>query len=140
MPIEFQLIGIETPQFAIIKDDDYKDLRIDFEVNFSVDDQISTMQNTVKVVYSKDAQPVMQLVVCCYFMISPDSWSDMTKEDGTVVIPVDFLQHMTSITIGTTRGVLQVKTEGAKLNNAIIPLVNVADMIKNDMVITPDSD
>lgn len=138
MALQFQLVKIDVPQFAIINDGEFSNpLQINFEINFAVDNSISSIKNTLKVVYLNSNDPVMQLVVESYYAVSPDSWKEMTKPDKSIVVPVGFLQHLAAITVGTTRGVLHSRTEGTNLNRFVLPLINVAEMVKNDIVITP---
>lgn len=138
MNIQFQLIKIDAPQFAVIKDSEFSNpLHVNFEANFAVDNNVTSIKNTLKVVYSDSSVPVMQLVVECIYAVSSESWSEMKKPDVHYVIPVGFLRHICTITIGTTRGILYEKTAATNLNKYVMPLVNVVDMVKEDMVFAP---
>lgn len=138
MSIQFQLIKIDSPQFAVINDSKFTNpLQVNFEVNFAIDNNITSIKNTLKVVYSNSTAPVMQLVVECIYAVTPDSWSEMKKDDGTIVVPVGFLQHLSTITVGTTRGILHEKTIGTSLNKYVMPLVNVGEIVKDDLTIDP---
>ena len=138
MALQFELVKIGTPQFAIINDNEVSEpLQINLEVNFAVDKDISSIKNTIKVVYLNSNEPVMQLIVDCYYSVSPDSWKEMTNSDNSIIVPVGFLQHIATITVGTTRGILHEKTEGTNMNKYILPLINVTEMVKNNMVVMP---
>ncbi len=138
MALQFQLVKIDTPQFAIINDGEFNNpLQIDFEINFAIDNNLSAIKNTLKVVYMNANEPVMQLVIDCCYAISPDSWKEITASDKSIVAPAGFLQHLTALTIGVTRGVLHSKTEGTNLNKFSLPLIDISEIVKNDMVISP---
>ena len=44
------------------------------------------------------------------------------------------MTHLIVLTIGTVRGILHAKTEGTKYNSYILPTINVAELIKTDIV------
>ncbi len=141
MALQFQLVKIDAPQFAIINDGEFSNpLQINFELNFAVDSSFTSIKNALKIVFLNSSEPVMQLVVECYFAISQDSWQEMTQQDNTIIVPVGFLQHLATITVGTARGVLFARTVETNLNKYVLPLVNVTEMVKNDMVIKPQSE
>lgn len=141
MALQFQLVKIDAPQFAIINDGEFSNpLQINFELNFAVDSSFTSIKNALKIVFLNSSEPVMQLVVECYYAISKDSWQEMTQQDNTIVVPVGFLQHLATITVGTARGVLFARTVETNLNKYVLPLVNVTEMVKNDMVIKPQSE
>lgn len=141
MALQFQLVKIDAPQFAIINDGEFSNpLQINFELNFAVDNSFTSIKNALKIVFLNSSEPVMQLVVECYYAISKESWQEMTQQDNTIIVPVGFLQHLATITVGTARGVLFAKTVETNLDKYVLPLVNVIEMVKNDMVIKPQSE
>ncbi len=80
----------------------------------------------------------MQIVVDCYYEILQESWKEMTDSTGKIKVPSGFLLHIASITIGSARGILYTKTEGTILNNYIMPLINMSNAVKEDMIVTPE--
>ena len=119
MALQFQLVKIDTPQFAIINDGEFNNpLQIDFEINFAIDNNLSAIKNTLKVVYMNANEPVMQLVIDCCYAVSPDSWKEITASDKSIVAPAGFLQHLTALTIGVTEGFFIPKLKGQILTNS----------------------
>ena len=140
MALQFQLVKIDSPQFAIINDGEFSNpLQINFELNFDVDSSFTSIKNALKIVFLNSSEPVMQIVVECFFAISKDSWKEMTQQDNTIIVPVGFLQHLATITVGMARGVLFARTVETNLNKYVLPLVNVTEMVEKDMVIKPQS-
>ncbi|MCF0163836.1 MAG: hypothetical protein HUJ92_01030 [Bacteroidales bacterium] len=138
MAIQFKLNRISIPQFAILKDEAFANpLRVDYEVNFSIDDQIQSIRNSLKISYLNGEEPVMVMVIECYFDVAPASWKEMTQENGNIVIPDSFLQHLATVTLGAARGAQFAKTEATNLNNYTVPLMNLTEIVKNDMIVTP---
>lgn len=138
MAIQLKLNRISIPQFAILKDEAFANpLRVDYEVNFSIDDQIKSIRNSLKISYFNGEDPVMVMIIECYFDVAPESWKEMTQENGNIVIPAGFLQHLAAVTLGAARGAQYAKTEATNLNNYTIPLMNLTEVVKNDMILTP---
>ena len=72
----------------------------------------------------------------CLFQISPDSRSELLQETGKkIVMPNGFINHLTTLTVGTTRGILHSKTENTPFNRFFIPTINVTKQIKGDVEI-----
>lgn len=138
MAIQFKLIRIDVPQFAILKDESFQpSLQVNLEVGFAVNARDHMIKNTVKVLYTLDALPVSQIVVDCYFEVSETSWQEFIGENGIITIPLGFLQHMSTITVGTTRGELHARFEGTNLSRVVFPLINLTEIIKEDLVLNP---
>ena len=71
----------------------------------------------------------------CHFSIDPDSWSKMLNDSANELkVPKDFLQHMSMLTVGTTRGILHAKTENTCFNKYLLPTINLKNIIKEDSI------
>lgn len=77
----------------------------------------------------------MILGVTCEFEIHEEDWEKLNNNEE-VVIPKELLEYFAVHTVGTARGVLFCKTESTQFNNVIIPPINVADLIKGNLVIS----
>lgn len=134
MPIQFQLLRIDVPQFAILATKPVNGpFRVNFDINFATSKN-HVIKCTLKIVYLKEADIVSQLVVDTIFAIAEESWNEMKNDDKTI-IPVGFLQHLAVISLGTSRGIQYAKTELAGLNNDLIPLINLTEIIKSDLIV-----
>ena len=49
-------------------------------------------------------------------------------------LPSGFVCHLAMLAIGTARGVLHAKTENTLFNKYLIPTINVAELIKDDII------
>ena len=67
-----------------------------------------------------------------FFKIEDKSWGGFIKKKE-IIFPKAFVAHMAMITVGTSRGILHSKTEGTPYNELILPTLNVADMIPEDI-------
>lgn len=134
MPIQFKFLRIDVPQFAILVEDTVTGpFGISSSVNFSMGGQ-NIIKCSLKIVYLKDSSPVTQLVVETYFAIEQSSWKQMEKED-VIIVPAGFLQHLAALTLSTARGIQYAKTTEIGISDYIIPPTNLAEIIKEDMII-----
>lgn len=134
MAIQFKFLKIDVPQFAILVEDAVNGpFGINSEVKFALGGK-SIIKCHLKIVYLKESQPVTQLVVETYFAVEENSWKELEK-DGKTIIPAGFLQHLAALTLSTARGIQYAKTTEMGINNFIIPLTNLTEIIKDDMVI-----
>ena len=134
MPIQFKFLKIDVPQFAILVEEAVKGpFGINSEVKFALGGK-SIIKCHLKIVYLKESQPVTQLVVETYFAIEENSWKDLEK-DGKTVVPAGFLQHLAALTLSTARGIQFARTAEIGISDYIIPLTNLTEIIKDDMVI-----
>jgi len=135
MAIQFKLTKVEVPQFAILSDKEFSDpLHIDYGFEFSIDESSSSIRCDATVTYIDKKTPVMKIVVRCEYAIEPDSWASLKTARG-FVFPAGFLQHLATLAIGTARGVYYGKTDGTIFNRFFIPLLDVTQAIKEDMIL-----
>lgn len=135
---EFALRKIFTEQFAIIEDayKENEELQLSLAFKFGA----SSTERTITVIsvfkFEVDKLPFLIIEAGCLFQISPDSWNELLQETGKkIVMPNGFINHLTTLTVGTTRGILHSKTENTPFNRFFIPTINVREQIKGDVEI-----
>ena len=134
--IGFVLKKIVTEQFAIIKDAFHEgnQIQLNTQSQFAVD--ASQKIIVVKTVFKFDQTlaPFLLIEASCHFRITDDTWSQfILPEQNVLKVPAAFLAHLTMLTVGTVRGILHAKTENTPFNNFLIPTINVAALIKEDI-------
>ena len=134
-PIGFSFHRISIEQFAIIEDK-FKDgeginLSTGIEFALDTDNKILICYFTVK--YEQSDSPFLLIKCGCHFGIGQESWTKYQTDSATVTFPQGFMAHLATLTVGTTRGVLHVKTEGTTFNRFLLPTVNVMEMIPTDI-------
>lgn len=135
--VGFSLSDIDTEQFALFDDNIVEDEKIALNagLSFGCNQDERGFQVTSKFTFEILEKPILTIQVSCYFEISDDSWKDFSeKEEGKIIFPKGFVAHMSMITVGTTRGVLHAKTDGTKVNHLILPTINVAKMVPEDVM------
>lgn len=135
--VTFQLKGISTDEFATIKEcyKEEESIQIETGYSFEVDPDIYTVTVRFSIMYKCNESPFIVLKLTCAFDVEKESFEGMfDSESEKYIIPKGFLTHLTVLTIGTARGVLHAKLEKTGFENYILPTLNVADLIKEDMV------
>lgn len=132
----FRMFRIQTNQFAVFKETlpDSDDLGFQVGLNFKYADNGEKIACTMVFVLCDGDERILILQVVCEFEIFEEDWKQFCKEN-TITIPKDTLEFFALHTVGTARGILHCKTEGTAFNGVIIPPINVAEIIKDDIVI-----
>lgn len=140
MDIHFNFLRIKLDQFAAF-DCTISQVPIfstngDIQVGSNYEEQIVSMAVSSNVTVEENL--VLTIKVICFFKISTESWESLKTDDGTIVIPRDFLFHIGGLAMSTVRGILFAKTDGTDLNNYIMPIINMDQLIDADLEIRPD--
>ena len=133
---KFRMFRIQTNQFASFKDNlpDSEDLGFQIGLNFKYADKGQKIACTMMFVLCDNSEKLLILEITCEFEILEEDWKLFCK-DNIVTIPKDTLEFFALHTVGTARGILHCKTEGTSFNGVIIPPINVAEIIDQNIVI-----
>lgn len=135
-PIKFQLIGINTEEFAKF-DDNLQDLKnVDHKLIFGFN--IDKKQNAVLAHYEvqafSDKEIILKGTFNFAFKIQDQSWN-LFKKDKKIILPKDFLTHLSVISLGVIRGVFYEKLHKlpSVLSKYIFPLTNISQIVNEDI-------
>ncbi|HEX9513948.1 MAG TPA: hypothetical protein VF939_25830 [Puia sp.] len=136
--IRFRLYKIITDEFAILEEKFDSslgaDMKINLGFNFIEDKKLVAVQ--VKCLFYQQAKLFLAIAVSCLFIIDPEDWDIMYEtKNKTLTLPLSPALRLSSLTVGTTRGVLHAKTEHLPVNIVIIPPVNLNGIIKEKVII-----
>ena len=133
--LRFRMTRIGIGQFAILSDNipaESVQYAINVGFGYSVDAKSIAVELTFR--YENAGEKLMVLSLQCEFQIHEEDWAKAIN-DSTLVIHKDVLEYFVSQTIGTARGILHCKTEGTPFNHLILPPVDVANLVKDDLVV-----
>lgn len=134
--IGFLLNKITTEQFAIIESfyKDNEEVQYNFGLHFGFDKEARIIAVFFKFNFQQDGNPFLIIEVGGHFLIETETWSSFYNIDTEIItIPKGFIQHLSVITVGTSRGILHAKTENTIFNKFILPAVNLTEIIKEDV-------
>lgn len=132
--IPFKLRKINTEQFAIIEDaynNQVEDVNLEVHVTFGINSESASIISIIKFQFKQNEKSFLIVEVSCEFSVEKTKWSEFHKGEK-IIIPHDFLRHLATITVGTTRGVLHSKTTNTKFNEFIIPTIDITQILTED--------
>lgn len=133
--VQFRMSRISVEQFAILVEEaPQAEIVVDSDVSFGVIPNKQVVAVKFNITFTHEDKKLLVMELHCYFNVRPEDWKKFEKENK-VAIPKDLLAHFAMHTVGTARGVLYCKTEGTLYNQFIIPPMNVAERIPEDIVI-----
>jgi len=138
----FAFVGLKTTQFAT-NDKAYRktgNLELQTNIGFALDEANHVLIVEVQFDFLKKKEaPFLKIAQQGHFEMNTKGWKSLTEIDGsTIVFPKKLITHLVVLTIGAARGTLHAKTEGTIYNSYILPTVNVADLILEDVSFTSE--
>jgi len=134
--IQFSIAKISTEQFAILPGAyvNGKEINLSAGFRFGLNDEEKSVAIFALFKLEQEQNPFIIIEVGCHFKISEKSWNSfLDKEKGKIIIDKGFAIHLSTLTVGTARGVLHAKTEGSLFNQFLLPTINVTEVIKQDI-------
>lgn len=135
-PISFDLIKIDTIQFAVISDSFREDCEIKLFPEFKVgaDDKLRTVTTGFEAKFTCEGNVFIILEISCNFQLEEKSFQQLFVEKERLSLPRDFITHLMMLTIGITRGVLYEKLKATEFKDFYLPSINLKDLIKEDFL------
>jgi hypothetical protein len=139
--VGFALQGLKTEQFAIFPENisDTENQIVSTGLSFSINIEKRIIAVISYLEFYNEDKVFVKLVLSANFNIEEKSWESFSStENNKIIVPKGLLGHLSAITVSTARGVLFAKLEGTQFSKYLMPLVNVAGMIKEDAVFESD--
>jgi hypothetical protein len=142
--ISFGLRQITTEQFAIIEsayNENKGDIELGTGLRFGFNIEKKIISVLLAVNFSQENSPFLLLEIGCFFEIIEEHWVELFNSDTQEIkLSKGLATHFVMLSIGTLRGVLHAKTENTPFNKFFLPIINVNDLVKEDILIqTNDS-
>lgn len=139
--IGFIIHKIETKQFAILSEElDESELTITSGVAFGIDEDNRIIRAMFKYEFISKDKVILILEVYVDFQIEEKCFGKQIKIKDSLVIPKDFATHLAMIAVGTARGILHEKTNGTKLNEFLMPPIDLTASIDEDIAFKFEND
>lgn len=131
----FSISRINTEQFAIIKEayTEGNEINLITNLRFGIHQEDRIIAVQVQCQFEQDKGPFLFIQTGSFFEIERNSWDEyISKESITFSKP--FISHLSLLAIGITRGILHSKTEHTVFNIHLLPIMNLNDLIKEDVI------
>lgn len=140
LPIGFVLADIHTEQFAIIetayKESEAENIQLHSSFKFGFNEADKAILASPRFSFEQDSTSFLILEVACIFKIEDASWLKIYNEKAkSATLSKGFAAHLAAISVGIARGVLHAKTEQTPFTKFMLPLINVAENITEDVVL-----
>lgn len=135
LKIGFAIQDIKTEQFAVFEENynSKKETGLVTELQFKLNQKNKQIGVFLSFEFIQNKKVFLKIIVSCHFKIDDSTWGGfMQTSIAKLIVPKEFLMHLTVITTGTTRGILFAKTESTQFSKYIIPTLNVKEMITED--------
>lgn len=135
-PIAFTLLGLSTDQFATIADPTTVEGGLEISSAIKTDYIKRYVGIGILLKFMSGGDVFLQIEASTHFEIAEESWTLLSNSNNEdVVLPKDFLNHLTAIAVGATRGILHGKTDGTAFNKYILPLIDVSKLEVGDVIV-----
>lgn len=135
--IGFALRKISLDQFAVLKEayQEGEKVRFDVSLDFGLNIEQKMFRVSARIRFSQQhPQPFLLIEGNAEFAIEPDAWERFNREgEQAMVFPPGFVAHLAALTVGSLRGMLYVKTQDTIFNQFMIPTINVAEIVGEDV-------
>lgn len=109
-------------------------MQISSQINFASDVDKRVVRCLLNLEFKKNDITQLILSVQTVFEFARESWSAMYQlKTDEWVLPAGLVQHLADITIGSARGILSVRSEEAGFKRVLLPLMNPAQMMRNNL-------
>ncbi len=139
-PVNFQLRGITTDQFAIIdaayKQGEQTELVTSFNFNWDPPAKVISVKANFR--FEQNTVPFLLIEVSCHFGIEENSWNEMIETTNQLIVPKAFAIHLAMITTGTARGVLHAKIERTQFTQFMVPPIDLTAIFTNDVTVVKE--
>lgn len=132
---------IGVMQFAILQNTPPKNCNLTTTLSFKADHNNQHVASIAKFDYvDNDEKLFLTIEVQCEFIIHPEDWKLLEKDNQKLDIPNDLLEIFAAQTVGTARGILYLKTENTPYNTPsfIIPPINVHEILTSKQDSNPE--
>lgn len=137
--IPFFLEKIETLDYAAMEDayiEDGTDVTFGLNISFGTKSpEDCSLVCVISILFKQDDRPFLKIKSASVFSIDPTYWKQQIV-DRVLTLPKKIADHLSVLSLGTTRGILHAKTEGTLLNKFLIPQLNISKYFKNDVTIS----
>lgn len=133
--IQFKLLDVQQLQFLTLTNQwPEGELQIGNQLNFNCDTEKRLIRCTVRFEFKQNDITQLMLDVQTAFEFARESWSAMYNlQQDSWILPAGLMQHLADITIGSARGILAIRSDEAGFPRLMLPLINTAQFIQQNV-------
>ena len=136
LSLKYALTGITTERFGALHEPKTRDVLLNVSVGIKTSYNDRRLGLALLVKFEEKRTVFMEIETTCHFQIEDHDWNELSNGmQRNVELPKEFVQHLLSICVGVTRGVLHSKTENTPYNKYFLPLIDISQIGVKSVVI-----
>lgn len=125
-PISYHIAGTVTQTFhtEAANKPEAEDMQLDMRMSFGISstaEKLLAIMPQVRFLNPANQQPFLTAEIQCVFGIAEADWLSLVQ-DQQIIFPQAFMLEVSSLAVGTLRGLIHAKTEGTELHIPLPPL------------------
>lgn len=136
--VQYQFIKMELTQFSPkweVYSSENSAIGLETRFNFAFNKSEGVLKCTTVLTFMQDNQIFLNSELQTFFKIKEESVKELTKEN-VITIPRGLLCQFASLSYGSYRGILYMKTINTDLSNLVLPPMYLDEVIKEDIQIS----
>jgi len=132
--IQYYLKDIDESQFAVFPENfvEGKEVAVFAKMNVASNNDGTSLKCDSRLELKQDDNMFIVSEIACKFAVTKESWEDVDEKKK--MLPSGFIRHLTSIAIGTQRGIIIARTKESSIHKFILPPIDLTKVVKDDFV------
>lgn len=136
--VQYQFIKMELTQFSPkweMYSSENSAVGLETKFNFAFNKSEGVLKCTTILAFRQDNQDFLNSELQTFFKLKEESIKELTEEN-VIIIPKGLLCQFASLSYGSYRGIIYMKTINTDLSNMILPPMYIDEVIKEDIKIS----
>lgn len=133
--IRYNLKDIDESQFAAFPDN-FKEgvkLAIEATIHVAASSDGTDLKCDSRLELKQGKNLILITEISCKYGLTKESWEDV--DETKKKLPLGFIRHIASLSIGTQRGIILARTKEILLHKVLLPPINLQGVIKEDYIL-----
>ncbi len=133
--IRYNLKDIDESQFAVFPDN-FKagiELNIEATIHVAATTEGTDLKCDSRLELKQGKNLILITEISFKYGLTKESWEDV--DETKKKLPLGFIRHIASLSIGTQRGIILARTKDTPLHKVILPPISLEEVIKEDYIL-----
>ena len=133
--IKYYLKDIDESQFAVLPDNfkEGVELTVEAMIHVAATTEGTDLKCDSRLELKQGENLILITEITCKYGLTKDSWEDV--DETKKKLPLGFIRHIASLSIGTQRGIILARTKDTSLHKVLLPPISLEGVIKEDYIL-----
>ena len=133
--IRYYLKDIDESQFAVLPDNfkEGVELTVEAMIHVAATTEGTDLKCDSRLELKQGENLILITEITCKYGLTKDSWEDV--DETKKKLPLGFIRHIASLSIGTQRGIILGRTKDTSLHKVLLPPISLEGVIKEDYIL-----